>query len=121
MSPLTIRLLTFGQCNIVNPPLVFRRHSIGLAEPLPAKTLSTFYIPFGAQKQGETVAEYVEELKPLAEHCGYDSILNDMLRDRLVCGIVDGRIQRWLLAEPTLTFQKAFELAQRQLTETLKN
>ena len=35
-----------------------------------------------------------------------------MLRDHLVCGIVDVRIQRRLLAEPNLTFQKAMELAQ---------
>ena len=34
-----------------------------------------------------------------------------MLRDRLVCGIADQRIQRRLLAEPDLTFAKALELA----------
>ena len=34
-----------------------------------------------------------------------------MLRDRLVCGIHDIRIQRRLLAEPNLTFKKALELA----------
>ena len=34
-----------------------------------------------------------------------------MLRDRLVCGINDSRIQRRLLSEPELT-PKAFELAQ---------
>ena len=35
-----------------------------------------------------------------------------MLRDRLVCGIADQRIQRRLLTEPDLTFAKALELAQ---------
>ena len=30
---------------------------------------------------------------------------------RLVCGINDSRIQRRLLSEPNLTFQKAFDLA----------
>ena len=34
-----------------------------------------------------------------------------MLRDRLVCGVEDSRIQRRLLAEPELTFDKAFEIA----------
>jgi transcription elongation factor Elf1 len=34
-----------------------------------------------------------------------------MLRDRLVCGIADDRIQRQLLAESTLTFLKFFESA----------
>ena len=35
-----------------------------------------------------------------------------MLRDRLVCGIRDIKLQRRLLAERGLTFAKAFELAQ---------
>ena len=35
-----------------------------------------------------------------------------MLPDRLVCGINDDRIQKRLLSEPELTFQKAFDLAQ---------
>ena len=39
-----------------------------------------------------------------------------MLRDRLVCGIGDGKIQRRLLAESELTFKKAFELAQAMET-----
>ena len=35
-----------------------------------------------------------------------------MLCDRLVCGIQDPEIQRRLLAESTLDFKRAFELAQ---------
>ena len=35
-----------------------------------------------------------------------------MLRDHLVCGMNDTRIQRCHLSEPDLTFQKAFELIQ---------
>ena len=35
-----------------------------------------------------------------------------MLRDRLVCGINDQRLQRRLLAESDLTFKKAFDLVQ---------
>jgi len=34
-----------------------------------------------------------------------------MLRDRLVCGVEEPRIQRRLLAEADLTFDKAYELA----------
>ena len=41
-----------------------------------------------------------------------------MLRDRLVCGIRDKRIQQRLLAEPELTFQKARELALAAETAT---
>ena len=34
-----------------------------------------------------------------------------MLRDRLVCGVLDYRLQRRLLAESNLTFSKALDLA----------
>ena len=34
------------------------------------------------------------------------------MRDRIVCGIKDSRVQRRLLAEPMLTFAKALEIAQ---------
>ena len=36
-----------------------------------------------------------------------------MLHDRIVCGISNTQIQKRLLAEKTLTFAKAMELAQR--------
>ena len=38
--------------------------------------------------------------------------LDDMLHDQLVCSIQDSRLQKRLLAEPELTFQKAFNLCQ---------
>ena len=50
-------------------------------------------------------------LRRLSKHCKYEAILDDMLRDRLVCGVRDKRIQQRLLAEPDLTFQKAMDLA----------
>ena len=51
-------------------------------------------------------------LQFVAEHCQFDATLDDMLQDRLVCGIHDVKVQCWLLAEPNLTFKKAFELSQ---------
>ena len=47
----------------------------------------------------------------LAENCEFGTTLNAMLPDRLVFGVEEPRIQQWLLAEPDLTFDKAFELA----------
>ena len=65
-----------------------------------------------SQKEGETLSQFVAELRHLSEHCKFEASLDDMLRDRLVCGIRDVRVQRRLLAEPELEFKKAFELAQ---------
>uniref|UniRef100_A0AAV2K4M6 Uncharacterized protein n=1 Tax=Knipowitschia caucasica TaxID=637954 RepID=A0AAV2K4M6_KNICA len=60
----------------------------------------------------ETVTEYVAVLRELAQHCNYGDKLKEMLRDRLVCGIAEDRIQRRLLAEPNMTFEKALKIAQ---------
>ncbi|CAC5387448.1 unnamed protein product [Mytilus coruscus] len=56
-------------------------------------------------------SQFVAELRQISEHCDYEATLDDMLRDRLVCGIKEDRIQRRLLAEPGLTFKKAMEVA----------
>ena len=58
----------------------------------------------------ESVAEYMSELRKLAENCDFKDYLTDMLRDRLVCGIADERIQRVLLTEKELTLEKAYQL-----------
>ena len=41
-----------------------------------------------------------------------------MLLGRLVCGINDDNIQRWLLSEDKLSFKRALEVAQVQETAT---
>ena len=51
------------------------------------------------------------ELRHLSEHCEFGITLDEMLRDRLVCGVRDIRIQRRLLAEPKLTLKRALDLA----------
>ena len=47
----------------------------------------------------------------LAEFYDFGDNLKDILRDRLVCGTFDKRIQRRLLGEADLTYQKAYDLA----------
>ena len=63
------------------------------------------------RQQGESVANFIAELRHLTRYCEFGGALNDMLRDRLVCGIENGRIQRRLLAEPNLTMDKAVEIS----------
>ena len=63
------------------------------------------------QKEGESISDFIANLRRISEHCNYGTILEDMLRDRIVCGVRDKRIQQRLLAEPDLKFAKARELA----------
>ncbi|XP_037508698.1 uncharacterized protein K02A2.6-like [Rhipicephalus sanguineus] len=60
---------------------------------------------------GESIADFVADLRRLSEHCEFGVTLEDMLRDRLVCGVRDEGLQRRLLAETALDFKKAYEKA----------
>ena len=80
--------------------------------PPPSVIVQRFKFNSRSQREGESVGEFVAELRRLSEHCKFDATLDDMLRDRLVCGIRDVRTQRRLLAESDLKLKKAFELAQ---------
>jgi hypothetical protein len=80
--------------------------------PPPSVIVERFNFNSRYQREGETVAQFVAQLRKLSEHCQHDATLDDMLRDRLVCGLRDSKLQRRLLAEPGLTFRKAFELSQ---------
>ena len=54
----------------------------------------------------------VSALKSLAEFCDYDAKLDVMVRDRIVCGINNTRIQSRLLQERDLTYQNVLDTAQ---------
>ena len=56
-------------------------------------------------------ADFVAELRRLAEDCNFENALERMLRDRIVCGINDDAIQKKLLGEGKLTCKRAVELA----------
>ena len=45
----------------------------------------------------ETVAEYVAALLKLAEHCNFRNILDEMLGNRLVCGIAKVAVEKCFL------------------------
>lgn len=56
--------------------------------------------------------DFVTKLCTITEDCHYSAFLDYMLRDKLVMGINDDRIQHRLLAEKdTITFQEAFHIA----------
>ena len=48
----------------------------------------------------------------MSKFCNFGATLEDMLRDRLVCGINEEHIQKRLLSKPNLTLQRAVELSE---------
>ena len=71
--------------------------------PTPSETFQRFKFHSRSRKPGESVANFVAELRALAE---------SMLWDQIVCSISDGAIQRRLLGEVPLSVEKALQLAQ---------
>ena len=79
--------------------------------PKPSVMVQRLRFNSRVRPRGESVAEFVFVLRELFEFCVYGETLNEMLRDRLVCGIDDESTQRHLLAEKKLLFARALEKA----------
>ena len=63
-------------------------------------------------KQEESVSTFIVELRKLSEFRNFRDMLDDMLCNRLVCGINHPGIQKRLLSESDLTLEKALEISQ---------
>lgn len=87
--------------------LVLKNHF----HPQPSEIVQRYKFDSRTRKPEESVTEYVAELRRLAQSCNYGATLEQMLRDQIVCGINDDRIQRRLLAEADLTFDTALKIA----------
>ena len=78
--------------------------------PKPSEVVSRYKFHTRIRQPGESVSSFMSELRKLADHCNFNNYLTDMLRDRLVCGIADERVQRLLLTEKELTLEKAYQV-----------
>ena len=80
--------------------------------PKTSAILSRFKFNQCVQKPGQSAADNISKLKRLAEKCDFGHTLDGMLRDRLVCGVMDTALQKHLLAEEdSLTFAVAEKLS----------
>ena len=79
--------------------------------PRPSVTVARFRFFTCSQQLNESVQVYIARLRQLSRDCQFGSFLEEMIRDRLVCGIKSDRIQNRLLSEPELSLQRATEMA----------
>ena len=80
--------------------------------PKPLVIAERFHFNRRDQRAGESIAEYVAELRRMAATCDFGDQLESALRDRLVCGLGNASAQRRLLAEPDLSLDKALKITQ---------
>ena len=77
--------------------------------PPPNPVLERFKFHTRSRQQGESMAD----LRRLSEHCDFGDGLDDLLRDRLICGCNEDRLQKNLLAKtPPPNFKVAIAMAQ---------
>ena len=77
----------------------------------PNVILERFKLHNRERREDESITGYIAELRKLSEHYNFGKTLENMIRDRLVCGVKNESIQRRLLSEPELTHKKAVEIA----------
>ena len=62
------------------------------------------------QETHETVDAYATALRPLAKSCDFGSLKDDLICDRIVCGIRDNVMRKRLLQESSLTLNKCMDI-----------
>ncbi|XP_048006523.1 uncharacterized protein LOC125241881 [Leguminivora glycinivorella] len=80
-------------------------------QPKPSLLAERYRFRNRKKKEGESVADFVAELKKLAKHCVFGAELKENLRDQLVCGLCDETIRQRLFTEDDISFDQALQLA----------
>ena len=80
-------------------------------EPKRSKVAERFHFHRRNQKAGESVVEYVAELRRMAARCSFDGYFSEALRDRIICGLRNEATQRHLLTKGDVDLTQTIELA----------
>ena len=85
---------------------------------LPKRNLSVIRYMFNSrnQKRDENLSQYLTELKALVRGCEFRDLEDELLRDRIVCGIHDSKLREKLLQVDDLTLSKCIDIC--NITET---
>ena len=83
----------------------------GHLKPKPLVIAERFKFHCRNQGESESVAQYMVELRKLADKCHFEGYLEEALRDRLVCGLRNEAIQRRLLTIDGLNLDNAYKTA----------
>ena len=59
------------------------------------------------QRNGEALNKYLADLRKMSEHCEFGQFLEDAIRDKFVCGMINSSIRKRLWTDENLTLEKA--------------
>ena len=64
-----------------------------------------------SQKLGESVNTFIQDLYRLANNCDYSRLKDDLIRDRIVVGVLDDSLSNRLQSKGTLTLVQAVQMS----------
>lgn len=73
------------------------------------------------QDASDTVDHYVNKLRELAEKCGFEDRLEEMVRDRFIIGLKNKEIQQELLSQSELSLKNAVHICKLKELEEENN
>ena len=75
----------------------------------------------GSQKEGEPAHSFITDLYALAEFCNFGNLRDELIRDRLVVGILDKQLSEKLQLDADLILEKAIiQASKKKLLENNK-
>lgn len=78
--------------------------------PRPNEIVESYKFHMRKQNKNESMQDYIATLRKMTKHCNFVD-LERTLRDRLVCGVYDTKLQDSLLKKTALTYELAVEMA----------
>ena len=103
---------TYGEDETKEDPECLKRKFGELCNPQANITMERHKFNTRTQQRGESIQTYISDLKNKASTCEFGDLKDEMIKDRLVCGIENDKLRRSLLQEDKLTLLKAIELCQ---------
>ncbi len=81
-----------------------------LCQPQRNITMERYTFNTRSQAPNESIQSYIADLKTLANSCEFGPLHDDLIRDRVVCGIANNNVRKLLLKEHNLTLARAHEI-----------
>ncbi len=88
-------------------PKCLKRKFSEICNPQQNKTMERHKFHSRNQKQGETIESFISDLRIKAKACHFGELTDELICDRIVCGINSESLRKALLRDNDLTLTKA--------------
>ncbi|CAG9789614.1 unnamed protein product [Diatraea saccharalis] len=79
-------------------------------DPAPLEIAEYFRFHHCHQQVGESIRDYVANLRKMAATCNFGQFLNTALRNQFTCGVRDRRVRDRLLEQKNLSLDRAIQI-----------